>query len=315
MRKKYWPFVIILVLLHAGATGAFFIVKNSGIYTYYIDENLQEQWGRILEAAPPPGKYRVEVYTGDEKQLRRMKRGAVVRITTRREETSEKIKVYYALSFDLEYEGAFPLALDPWMVFQKHTDGSLTLERLRNGGRGLLLLPGGEAEARHAWAARLLQEGAGAFPEDPVLWLAVEEDLFSGNRFPADAPAVNWPNVVGRLLSNEPAWLYAPLSVIRGNASEARTSILEAVAFPENAPGGRNSLQAKLLWAIPFGAVDKQKKRLEEPIAWLKDPETQTVIADELRWIPAVPYGRPYNPVSMSSYMAWLTTVYIYELP
>jgi ABC-type glycerol-3-phosphate transport system substrate-binding protein len=222
--------------------------------------------------------------------------------------------VYYALSFDLEYKGAQVLALDPWMVFQKHTDSSLTLERVQNNGRGLLLLPGREREARLAWIARLLQEGDGKFPEDPALWLEAENGLFDGNLFPADAPAVNWTNVLSRLLSSEPAWLYAPLSVIRGYSSEARASILEAVAFPENAPGGQFSLQAKLLWAIPSG-TDKQKEELQETITWLKDPGTQTVIADELRWIPAVPYGKPYNPVSMTSYLAWLTTAYIYEIP
>jgi hypothetical protein len=312
VKKKYWAFVIIPVLLLAAA-GAFFI-KNSGTYTFYIEENLAEQWGRILENTPAPGKYRVQVYTGDEKQLRALERGPAIHITTRREETAVKVKVYYALSFDLEYEGAHVLAVDPWMVFQKHTDSSLTMERAQGGGRGLLLLPGREREARLAWIARLLQEGDGVFSEDPQLWRTAEEDLFNGTRFPADAPAVAWPNVLTRLLSDEPAWLYAPLSVIRSYSSEARASILETVAFPENAPGGRFSLQAKLLWAIPSGSV-KQKEKLEEAVAWLKDPEIQTVIADELHWIPAAPYGRPYNPVSMSSYLAWLTTAYIYEVP
>jgi hypothetical protein len=129
-----------------------------------------------------------------------------------------------------------------------------------------------------------------------------------------DAPAVIWPNVLSRLLSGEIAWLYAPLSVIRAY-SESRTSILEASAFPENiAVGSQNSMQAKLLWAIP-PATDQQKEELQEMIIWLKDPETQTVIADELQWIPAAPYGQPYNPVSMTSYLAWLTTAYIYETP
>jgi hypothetical protein len=226
------------------------------------------------------------------------------------------VQVYYALSFDLEYKGALTLALDPWMVFQKHTDSSLILDRVHNpdGGSGLLLLPGGEAEARKAWTARFLQNGAGTFSDDPALWLETERNLFNGDRFPEDTGAANWPDVLDILLSGEPAWLYAPLSVIRGYSAEGRASILEAVVFPENSPGAQNSLQAKLLWAIP-GGTDKQKETFEETITWLKDPEVQTVIADELHWIPAVPYGQPYNPVSMTSYLAWLTTAYIYEAP
>jgi hypothetical protein len=320
--KKKGIFVIILILLLAAVSVTFFIVKNSGTYTWYVEPELEERWTSIVTASPPPGKYRVLVYTGDEKQRRALERGPSILITTKRAETPEKARIYYALSFDLEYEGALTLALDPWMVFQKHTDSSLTLDRLNNGGRGLLLLPGAESEARQAWTARLLQEGSGKFSQDPDLWIETERGLFDGNRFPADAPSASWPNVLSRLLSGEPAWLYAPLSVIRGyssggnlaGSSEGRTSILEAVTFPENITDGQTSLQAKLLWAIP-GGTDKQKAALEETIAWLKDPGTQTIIADELHWIPAVPYGKPYNPVSNSSYLTWLTTAYIYELP
>jgi hypothetical protein len=313
--KKKGAFVIILILLLAAAgVTVTFIVLNSGTYTWYVEEGLEEHWGRVLSSAPPPGKYRIRTYTGDEKQLRAMQRTPGILITTRREQTPGKVKVYYALSFELEYEGALVLALDPWMVFRKHMDPALAPDRVHASGEGRLLIPGGEPEALEAWAARLLQEGAGKFPEDPALWLEAEKTLFDENRFPVDAPVVGWPNVLSRLLSGETAWLYAPLSVIRAY-SESRTSILEASAFPENAaPGSQISMQAKLLWAIPAG-TDKQKEELQETITWLKDPAAQTVIADELQWIPAAPYGIPYNPVSMTSYLAWLTTAYIYELP
>jgi hypothetical protein len=49
-------------------------------------------------------------------------------------------------------------------------------------------------------------------------------------------------------------------------------------------------------------------------IAWLKNPQTQTVIADNLEWIPADPYGKPYDPVSLTSHRHWLTAEYIYEV-
>jgi hypothetical protein len=103
--------------------------------------------------------------------------------------------------------------------------------------------------------------------------------------------------------------VYAPLSAIR-RYPHFRKSILVADPFPEH---NTRHLQVTLLWAVPLGSPEEQKK-MGKTIAWLKKPETQTVIADNLDWIPADPYGKPYDPVSMTSHRNWLTTKYIYEV-
>jgi hypothetical protein len=301
-------FLAASILLIAAAALVFFITLNGAKNTWYVAAGYEEHWVRILREIPPPEKFRLRVYRGEEKL-----RAPGIIISTRREQIPEKTKTYFMLSFDLEYEGAYVLALDPWMIFRKHTNPGLTADRVRQpGGSGLLLIPGKEAEARQAWAARLIQEGPGKFPDDPAVWQEAEDDLFSRNLFPPDSQYAEWQNVLLSLLGNNPAWVYAPISRIR-QYPDAQTSILEATAFPEDAPNGQSSLQAKLLWAIPRGS-DKQKELLQPAIDWLKDPATQTSIANELQWVPAAPYAQPFNPVSMSAYLLWLTTANIYEV-
>jgi len=111
-------------------------------------------------------------------------------------------------------------------------------------------------------------------------------------------------------MGSETAWVYAPLSAIR-NYPNFRKSILAATPFPEPHTN-RYSLQATLLWALPLGSPEEQKK-MGQTIEWLRRPETQTVIADTLGWIPADPYGKPYDPVSLASHRNWLTAAYVYE--
>jgi hypothetical protein len=306
MTKKSKIVSVITAALILGA--AVIVYVSIPPYDWYVEEGLEEQWGRILRAAPPPQKFRKILVYREQEQTRRP--GVI--ITAKREEGPEKAVVYSYLSFEPVHEGAYVLALDPWMVFRKHMNPSLTLERVRAPGSGLLLIPGGEQEARDAWVARQLEEEPGTFPPEPERWLEQEEKLFIEPLFISGARTMRWEDSLISLMGDDVAWLYAPLSAIR-RYPDPRTSVLEAASFPQDASRGRNSLQARLLWAIPAGS-DKQKARLRPALDWLQDPATQTVIADELQWIPAVPRAKPFNPVSMRSYMQWLTTAYIYEL-
>ena len=89
--------------------------------------------------------------------------------------------MYYRLAYDLEYEGSLVLALDPWMVFQKHSSPALALDRAlsASGGNGLLLMPGKEPAAVQALTARLVQESPGKFSSDESGWQDCENNLFA----------------------------------------------------------------------------------------------------------------------------------------
>jgi hypothetical protein len=300
------PAVCVLLL----AAGIFSGCKGRPANVWYIERGLEDVWTRVLREADPPEIFKERrVWEGGE-----IPGGPGILIATKPREKREKVSVYYRLSFDLEYEGAAVLALDPWMVFRKHTNPGLTLNRAYSdaGGSGLLLIPGKDTAAVQAWTARLILERPGVFPSGENIWQIREETLFNGNRFPRGAQTYNWNDVFFRLMGNEPAWVYAPLSEIR-RYRDSRKAVLEASAFPEPESGGQYSLQASLLWALPLGSP-KEQEALAQTVSWLKKPETQTVIADILEWIPADPYGEPYDPVSLASHRNWLTATYIYEV-
>jgi hypothetical protein len=272
---------------------------------WYVEAGLEKNWARILQetAAPPADFKEIRAYSGGAAP-----KNPGVLITTRRAPPVESLTVYYRLAYNPEYEGALALALDPWMVFYRHTLPGLTYKRIFEGGEGLLLIPGRETGAIQAWTARLSQSGPGIFPPDKALdW---EARLFSEGIFPLECAGYGWQDVLLRLLGPETAWVYAPLSLIR-QYQNPRKQILTAAAFPE-AEHNQYSLQARILWAVPrFPAKKKDTEQLV--MEWLKQPETQTAIANELGWIPAVPDAKPYDPVSMASYLNWLTSTYVYD--
>jgi hypothetical protein len=262
--------------------------------TWYVEKGLGVQWVRILREAKAPEPFKeIRVWDGDG-----IPEDAGILIATKPRQDGEEVTMYYRLSYDLQYEGAMVLALDPWMIFRKHTDPALKADRILFGGNGgddkdgVLLIPGKDPASVRAWTARIN-----------------ENNLFDTNLFPDGAQTYTWQDVFYRLMSDETAWVYAPLSAIR-RYPNFRKSILTAEPFPEK---NTSRLQATLLWAVPLGSPEEQKK-MGKTIAWLKKPETQTIIADNLEWIPADPYGKPYDPVSMSSHRNWLTATYIYEL-
>jgi hypothetical protein len=311
--RKIFPGAILAgaaVLLAAAAV--FGILASRPRYVWYVEEGLEPVWNRVINAAGPPKSFKRELITLRPGETPPGKPGGFV-ITTRREKTGAPVTVYPELSFTLEYEGAHVLALDPWMIYRQHTFPSLNRRRIESaaGGEGTLLLPGKDPASVRAWTARLVQEGPGAFPRDPAVWDAAEASLFANNRFRQGSAGFTWQDIWYFLFDDEPSWVYAPMSRIR-DLPNYRSSVLEAAPFPE--PGNANSIsfQARLLWAIPAGdagTVSKLKKTLE----WLKSAETQTIIADNLRWLPANPNGQPYDPAAMSARLMWLTASYVWE--
>jgi len=310
---KIGGFALFAVLLAGGIW--FYYWKKGPPNIWYVEKGLEDYWTRFLRESELPELFKeTRVWDGDA-----IPKGPGILIATKPWQNQEKVTVYYHLSIDLEYEGAHVLALDPWMIFRKHTDPGLTAARIfsSTGGNigfnraGVLLIPGKDTASVRAWTARLIQAGPGVFPADEDLWQEQENKLFTTNRFPDGAQTYNWPDVFFRLMGRETAWVYTPLSVIR-RYRNSRKSILEATAFPEPNTD-QYSLQATLLWAIPLGSP-KEQERTEQTIVWLKESETQTAIADILEWIPANPYGEPYDPVSLSSHRNWVTATYIYEV-
>jgi len=277
-------------------------------YSWYVQPEYEEAWTNIIQSAPKPAM-KIQVWEGDE-----LPQGQGIYITSKPLQKQQKVNVYFRLSYDLEYQGAQVLAFDPWMIFHKYRNPELTVNRAysNTGGSGVILIPGRGKEYVNAWVARLIQESPGQFSSEEKTWKEYENNLFTGSRFPNGAQTYTLNDVFFRLMGNETAWFYAPISVIR-HYEDPKKSTLEAVPFPEVTTDGQYSLQAKLLWAIPV-CTEKQKNKLSPIITWLKAPETQTVIADTLGWIPADPYGKPYDPMCMVSQRNWLTASYIYDV-
>jgi hypothetical protein len=281
-------------------------------YVWYVEEGLEAAWLRVINAAAPPGAFKKEIVVLEAGEKPPEKPGGFF-ITTRREKTENPLTIYPRLSFTLEHEGAQVLALDPWMIFRQHMFPPLTRSRIESvaGGEGILVLPGKDPASVRAWTARLVQQGPGIFPREPELWKAAADSLFAGNRFRRGSDTFTWQDTWFFLFGDDPAWVYAPISRVR-DLPNYRSSILEASPFPE--PGGVNSIgfQAQILWAVPVGD-DKTLTKLKRNLEWLKNAETQTLIADNLRWIPANPDGKPYDPSAMSARLAWLTASYVWE--
>ena len=278
---------------------------------WYVHPDYERVWNQILREANPPMQFKaVQVWDDTARPP-----DTGIWITSQPWEKQGRTEVYYRLSYDLEYKGAAVLALDPWMVFRKRMNPGLTMNRIFSsaGGDGILLIPGRDPAFVQAWVSRLVLEKPGVFPADNKIWQECEDKLFSGSRFPQGSQTYTWQDVLFRLMGNDQAWAYAPLSAIR-NYRNPQKSILEANAFPEASENTQYSLHVnKILWAVPIDSgKDKEKKLIAAAMDWLRKPETQTIIANTLEWIPADPYGRPYDPVSLSSHRNWLTSDYIY---
>jgi hypothetical protein len=292
---------------------------------WLVDEAYREQWERIIDTEKPPRRLRV-VAAGD--QGRRVKRnwsGFIISargpLERRREAEQEQagdpavksLILYPGLSASRSHEGALLLALDPWMIFRDFKDPAVSRERVDSpgGGEGTLVLPGRDEDSRWAWAAQLLQRQTGVFPEDRAAWQAALDSLFWDNRrFQSGAETYGWLDALPLLYRSSPAWIYAPLSRIR-RQPPLESGGLEADRYPEAEDWHEFGLQAAMLWAIPFGRGGNTKQ-LEALRQWLEDPRVQTAIANALGWIPAHPEGTPYDSISRSARLAYLSGSFIW---
>jgi hypothetical protein len=221
--------------------------------------------------------------------------------------------LYQGLASSRKYQGALVLALDPWMMFKDFKDPAVSRSRVdaSGGGEGILIVPGRDADSRWAWAAQLLQSRSGVFPRDQAVWQSAVEGMFWNNaRFQSGAETYGWIDAMPLLYRSSPAWIYAPLSRIRSQPYQD-TSGLEANRYPEPDDWHEFGIQAAMLWAIPFGR-GRNLEKLGDIQAWLAAPETQTVIANALGWIPAHPAGIPYNAISRSSRLAYLSSSFVW---
>jgi hypothetical protein len=201
------------------------------------------------------------------------------------------------------------------MIFRKHQDPEPPRARIDSlsGGDGLLILPGADASAVHAWLTQLLQERPGNFAPDQALWERWKDEIFLNRRFQPGSVSYTWVEVWPLLFRNEVAWVYAPINRIR-ELSSYRMGLLDAARFPEPPSWNEYGLQADVLWAIPVGE-EKHLKRLNKAAGWLKDPQTQTIIANEIEWIPAHPSGTPFNALTWETQIAWLRSSFVWQDP
>jgi hypothetical protein len=278
---------------------------------WFVEAGYEDQWAGILASVPtPPPFTKIETWKGDE--IPQSRYGYI--ITAKREKGEEPqpfVRVYPDLGLIQEFEGAIVLALDPWMVFRDTADPPLTRSRTERveGGNGFLVGIGSEPAAVSAWCAQLLQSDPGVFSEEKEAWDRTKETLFRGGRFQNGALTYNWNDAWRFFSNNKPAWIYAPLSgVLR--LPERQTSQLEAIRFPVKRDWKTFGIEAEILWAVPFG----NNKNPEKSTAWLKSPETQTVIAEILNWIPAHKEGRSPNSLARSAHTTWLMSSYVWEL-
>jgi hypothetical protein len=305
------------------AVAAFLLIRPRAVWL--VDEAYREQWERILDTAPR----RIRVMTAPEDGGRRVpgnrygfiisSRGPLERAAPASEAEGDggfalkSLALYEGLSGSQEYQGAMVLALDPWMMFRDFKDPAVSRDRVdaAGGGEGTLITPGRDWDARWAWAAQLLQRQSGVFPQDQALWQAAVEGMFRNNaRFQSGAETYGWMDAMPLLYRSSPAWVYAPLSRIRSQSYQD-TGGLEANRYPEPGDWREFGIQAAMLWAIPFGA-EKNTKKLGDVQTWLTAPATQTAIANALGWIPAHPAGTPYDSISRSARLAYLSSSFIW---
>jgi hypothetical protein len=221
--------------------------------------------------------------------------------------------LYEGLAASREYQGALVLALDPWMMFKDFRDPAVSRDRVdaSEGGEGVLIAPGRDEDSRWAWAAQLLQRQSGVFPQDQTVWQSAVEGMFRNNaRFQPGAETYGWMDAMPLLYRSSPAWIYAPLSRIRSQSYQD-TSGLEANRYPEPDDWHEFGIQAAMLWAIPFGG-EKNLEKLGDIKTWLAAPATQTAMANALGWIPAHPAEAPYNAISRSARLAYLSSSFIW---
>jgi hypothetical protein len=287
---------------------------------WYVDEDYSAAWNRILrQSSPPFTRHEVVSRIGDE-AFPKGRFGYVISVSGPRGERVESasVEIYRDLSRSRAYpasEGGadwFLLAVDPWMVFRKHQDPEPDRSFLDDRNeRGTILLAGANKDAVQAWLCQLLQERPGVFIQSDEIWKEKASSLVRDYPFQSGALTYSWVQVWPLVFRSGQVSLYAPLSQARA-LPPYRMGLLDATRFPEPEDWDRYGMQAGLLWARRQGN-ERQTKKMDGTEKWLKNPRTQTVIANAISWIPAHPSGTPYNTISWESQTAWLRSSYIWQ--
>jgi len=281
---------------------------------WYVDEDYSAAWNRILgQSSPPVTRYEIVSRIG-EASFPKGRFGYIVSVSGPKGERTEgaPVEIYRDLSRSRAYQDWIVLAVDPWMVFRKHQDPEPDRSFLDNANeRGIILLAGANEDAVQAWLYQLLQEKPGVFMQGEALWKEKAASLVRDYPFQSGALTYSWVQVWPMVFRGGQVSLYAPLSQARA-LQPYRMGLLDATRFPEPENWDRYGMQADLLWAGRQG-TEKQIKKMEDTEKWLKNPRTQTVIANALSWIPAHPSGTPYNTISWESQTAWLRSSYIWQ--
>ncbi len=302
--------LLVGVLLFAGRPKAVFLVDRefAGVFRSLVEARPGSPRWEIVEydpareEAPPGGLYGYRISADRGWGTPPVAEGGRAGLVP---------AAYRDLSRTLEADGALPLAVDPWMVFRRHAEPRLTRKRLEAGGPGVLLLPGGDPAAVWAWTAQDLQVKPGVFPQDPDLWRERFGRLPRDGRFQPGALTFTWEDVWPGLLGPEAAWVYAPLSRVQALPG-SRTSLLGADPFPEREGWNEYGIQARVLWAVPFGKAAGGRSS-EAAAGWLRKPETQAFLAAALLWAPAERSARPVNPLAASAQKAWIESSFVWE--
>jgi hypothetical protein len=310
--KIILPVFGILLLV---CTGLFFLLQHKAVWI--VEDRYVEVWEKVLASSPSPLRGAKVIPLSAEGNAPRFRYGYIIGSAPQpRVSGEDEGPVVHRRLAETGQDGeALILTVDPWLVFRKFTSPSLSREQAENGPgeSGRIFMAGSDRAAVLAWTAQLLQETPGVFSHDSELRERTEDQLFSGRVFQTGAGTYTWEEIWPYLLEDdETVWVYAPLSRIR-KLPVYQTNILEANVFPGKPGWNEFGFQAEFLRAIPYGS-QKDRKKLEPVANWLRDPFTQSSVADALGVIAAHPESEPFNPVSGSARIAWLTASYVWEL-
>jgi hypothetical protein len=311
------------VLVFAGI-GVALLIVCLGFFFYFwsrpawiVEDQYVKTWEKVLAAYPSVlPKAKIIPASAAESRMSRSLYGYRIDSTYEPPTAVENegfVRVYR--EFREPNEDALQLAYDPWLMFRKFTSPPLTREEAENGseGKDIILLAGGDRAAVLAWVAQLVQEPSSVFSPDETLWEQTETKLLRGNFFQHGAMTYSWNELWPRLLGGkEDVNVDAPLSRIRQQPTHL-TNILEANIFPRRREWHEFGFQTDILWAIPFGDW-KNRQKLKPVDEWLRSAELQTMLADTMGWLSAHPDSPPYNPVSHSARIYYLTASYIWRV-
>jgi hypothetical protein len=272
---------------------------------WHVEAAYIDQWENILLKAGEAGKF---LPVKEYKNAASAKNGFIISRHPATGKTSS-VMVYKELNKTMKVDNSNILALDPWMIFRKSGNAGLSYNRVTSAGEGTIYLAGKEPDDVSAWAAQFLQESPGVFPTDQSTWQEAETDLFLNRIFQGGADTYTWDDLWFRFNHTPLSWFYAPLSYIR-NMPGDQTDTLAATLFPLKQGETRYGIQAETLWVTPAGETEEFKPLLD----WLLSANGQTIIANELGWIPANPQGKPFNAVCKSAQLAWLRSGYVWDI-